>query len=136
MTRRTEPIVRGRDVMSTRIVSIDGMATAREAAARMREERVHSLLVNKRYPEDAWGILSVQDIIDGVLIPGKRAEEVNVYEIMTKPALTVPADMDIRYIARLLHRVGMRRAPVEENGELVGMVTLSALVLDHDLFLR
>ena len=136
MTREKEPVVRGRDVMSTRIVSIDGMATAREAAARMREERVHSLLVNKRSPADAWGIVSVQDIINGVLIPGKRAEEVNVYEIITTPALTVPADMDIRYIARLLHRVGMRRAPVEENGELVGMVTLSALVLDHDLFLR
>jgi predicted transcriptional regulator len=44
--------------------------------------------------------------------------------------------MDIRYIARLLHRVGMRRAPVEENGELIGMVTLSSLVLDCDLFLR
>ena len=73
MTREKEPVVRGRDVMSTRIVSIDGMATAREAAARMREERVHSLLVNKRSPADAWGIVSVQDIINGVLIPGKRA---------------------------------------------------------------
>ena len=72
MTRRAEPIVRGRDVMSTRIVSIDGMATAREAAARMREERVHSLLVNKRSPADAWGIVSVQDIINGVLIAGLR----------------------------------------------------------------
>ncbi|MDX9835032.1 MAG: hypothetical protein RBT36_07415 [Desulfobulbus sp.] len=54
-----------------------------------------------------------------------------IYEIMTKPA-----DMDIRYIARLLHRAGMRRAPVEEHGELVGMATLSSLVLDNDLFLR
>lgn len=97
---------------------------------------MHSLLVNKRHADDAWGIVSVQDIINGVLIPGKRAEEVNVYEIMTKPVMTVPADMDIRYIARLLHRVGMRRAPVEENGQIIGMVTLSALVLDNDLFLR
>jgi CBS domain-containing protein len=122
--------------MTTRIISIDGMATAREAAAKMREEKVHSLLVAKRHADDAWGIVSVQDIINGVLIPGKRAEEVNVYEIMTKPIMSVPADMDIRYIARLLHRVGMRRAPVEENGKIVGMVTLSSLVLDNDLFLR
>lgn len=129
-----ENIIRGRDVMSTRIISIDGMATAKEAAAKMREEKVHSLLVNKRNADDAWGIVSVQDIINGVLIPGKRAEDVNVYEIMTKPILSVPPDMDIRYIARLLHRVGMRRAPVEENGQLIGMVTLSALVLDYDLF--
>jgi CBS domain-containing protein len=129
-------IIRGRDVMSTRIISIDGMATAREAAALMREEKVHSLLVNKRHDDDAWGLVSVQDIINGVLIPGKRAEDVNVYEIMTKPVMSVSADMDIRYIARLLHRVGMRRAPVEENGQLIGMVTLSSLVLDYDLFLR
>ena len=46
-------IIRGRDVMSTRIISIDGMATAREAAALMREEKVHSLLVNKRHADDA-----------------------------------------------------------------------------------
>jgi CBS domain-containing protein len=122
--------------MSPKIIAIDGMATAKEAAAMMREERVHSLLVSKRSADDAWGLVSVQDIINGVLIPGKRAEEVNVYEIMAKPVLSVPADMDIRYIARLLHRVGMRRAPVEENGELIGMVTLSSLVLDCDLFLR
>jgi CBS domain-containing protein len=122
--------------MSSRIVSIDGMATVREAAALMRQERVHSLLVNKRHADDAWGIVSVQDIINNVLIPAKRAEEVNVYEIMAKPVMTVSADMDIRYIARLLHRAGMRRAPVEENGQLIGMVTLSSLVLDNDLFLR
>ena len=136
MSTPSEPIVRGRDVMSSRIVSIDGMATVREAAALMRQERVHSLLVNKRHADDAWGIVSVQDIINNVLIPAKRADEVNVYEIMAKPVMTVPADMDIRYIARLLHRAGMRRAPVEENGQLIGMVTLSSLVLDNDLFLR
>ncbi len=136
MSTPSEPIVRGRDVMSSRIVSIDGMATAKEAAALMKAERVHSLLVNKRNADDAWGIVSVQDIINNVLIPAKRADEVNVYEIMAKPVMTVPADMDIRYIARLLHRVGMRRAPVEENGQLIGMVTLSSLVLDNDLFLR
>jgi CBS domain-containing protein len=136
METSSDTIIRGRDVMSAGIISIDGMATAREAAALMRKERVHSLLVNKRHADDAWGLVSVQDIINGVLIPGKRATEVNIYEIMTKPVMSVPADMDIRYIARLLHRVGMRRAPVEENGKLIGMVTLSSLVLDHDLFLR
>jgi CBS domain-containing protein len=132
----SEQIVRGRDVMNPRILFIDGMATVKEVAALMKQEKMHSVLVNKRNDNDAWGLVSVQDIINKVLIPGKRAEEVNVYEIMTKPVLAIPADMDIRYIARLLHRVGMRRAPVEENGRLVGMVTLSSLVLENDLFLR
>ena len=136
MTTTPNSIVRGRDVMSTRIISIDGMATVKEAAAKMRVEKVQSLLVEKRHEDDAWGLITVQDIITGVLIPGKKAEDVNVYEIMTKPIFSVQADMDIRYIARLLHRVNMRRAPVEENGKLVGMITLSSLVLENDLFFR
>ncbi|MDA3897670.1 MAG: CBS domain-containing protein [Desulfobacteraceae bacterium] len=125
------PIVRARDVMHKGIVSINGMATAKEAAAKMRVEQVSSLIVEKRHADDAWGILAVQDLIKGVIIPGRFSAEVNVYEIMVKPVITVPADMDIRYVARLIHRAGIRRAPVEEQGELIGMVSLSSLVLDN-----
>jgi CBS domain-containing protein len=127
-------IVRARDVMHKQILTIDGMATAREAAAIMRSKRVFSLLVKKRHENDAWGILVVQDFIKGVIIPGRSPDDVNVYEIMTKPIITVPADMDIRYAARLIYRAGIRRAPVEEKGEIVGMISLSSLILDNELF--
>jgi CBS domain-containing protein len=127
-------IVRARDVMHKGVSSIDGMATAREAASMMRKNQVSALLVEKRHPDDAWGIIASQDLIRGVLIPGRSSVDVNVYEIMTKPVITVPADMDIRYVARLIYRAGIRRAPVEENGELVGMISLSSLILDNELF--
>ena len=127
-------IIRARDMMHKKIVSIDGMATAREAAAKMRSEKVSSLLVKKRHTDDAWAILVVQDFIKGVIIPGRSPAEVNVYEIMTKPIITVPADMDIRYVARLIYRAGIRRAPVEDNGELIGMISLTSLILDNELF--
>ena len=127
-------VIRARDVMRKGIVSIDGMSTAKEAAAKMRSEKVYSLLVKKRYPDDAWGILVYQDFIKGVIIPGRSPDEVHVYEIMTKPVITVPADMDIRYVARLLFRASIRRAPVEDKGELIGMISLSSLILDNKLF--
>ena len=126
-------VVRAKDVMQN-AVSIDGMATAAEAARKMREAHASSLLVEKRHPDDAWGLIAIQDLVKGVIIPGRAADEVNVYEIMTKPVISVPAEMDIRYVARLLYRAGIRRAPVEENGELVGMISLAALVLNNDLF--
>ena len=134
MTIDSISIVRARDVMKKGIVSIDGMATAREAAAKMRSEKVASLLVNKRHADDAWGILVVQDLVKGVIIPGRSPSEVNVYEIMTKPIITVPAEMDVRYVARLIYRAGIRRAPVEECGELIGMISLSSLILGNELF--
>ena len=134
MASTNTPIVRAKDVIHKEIVSINGMATAKEAAAKMRAEQIPCLIVEKRHPDDAWGIIVVQDLIRGVLIPGRLPKEVNVYEIMTKPVITVPADMDIRYVARLLYRAGIRRAPVEDQGELVGMVSVSSLILNNDLF--
>lgn len=134
MESEGDKIIRARDVMRKGIVTIDGMATAREAAAKMRSETVHSLLVDKRHVDDAWGILVVQDFVRGVLMAGRSPAEVNVYEIMTKPLITVPADMDIRYVARLIYRAGIRRAPVDDKGELIGMISLPSLILDNEYF--
>ncbi len=127
-------IVRTRDVMQQGVEFIDGMTTTKEAIATMRSKKVSALLVKKRNLEDAWGIVAIQDLIRGVIIPGRLPKDVNVYEIMTKPVITIPADMDIRYVARLFYRIGIRRAPVEDQGELIGMVSLSSLILDNDLF--
>lgn len=127
-------IIRARDVMRSRLVTINGMATVREAADKMRAEHVSHLLVEKRDANDAWAIVAVRDLIQGVIVPGRAATDVNVFEIMSKPVITVPADMDIRYVARLLHNTGLSRVPVEENGELVGMISLSSLVLHESIF--
>ena len=61
MTIESISVIRARDVMTKGIVSVDGMATAKDAAAKMRSEQVASLLVNKRHADDAWGILVIQD---------------------------------------------------------------------------
>ena len=127
------PIVKVKDIMRRNVVTIDGMATVREAVAKMRSENVTALIVNKRDPSDAWGIVTVPDLVREVIAPGRPPDDTNVYEIMTKPIITVPPDMDIRYVARLLYRVGVRRAPVEDRGELLGMISMSDLVLRKDV---
>ncbi len=120
-----------KDVMNGKVILIDGMATAKEAVEIMRKEKVVSLVVKKRHPKDAFGIVSVHDFIVGVIIKDKTSEEVNVFEIMTKPLVSVPADMDARYVASLLTNIGIRMAPVEEDGEYIGMVSLSDLILSN-----
>lgn len=127
------PTIRARDVMHKEVLSIDGMASAKEAAARMRSSQAAELLVAKRNDDDAWGIITIMDLVKSVIVPGRDAENVFVYEVMTKPVITVPAQMDIRYVIRLMQRIGVRRAPVEDRGEIVGMITLSSLVLNHDI---
>ncbi|MBU1611898.1 MAG: CBS domain-containing protein [Proteobacteria bacterium] len=121
------------NVMQKEVPTIDGMASAKDAAAMMRASNVSELLVDKRNENDAWGIVTIMDMIKGVILPDRAGEDVSVYEIMTKPIITVPAKMDVRYAIRLIHRTGVHRAPVEHMGEIVGMVTLSSLILKNDL---
>lgn len=123
-----------KDVMSKKLVMIDGMATAKEAVETMRREKVDYLIIKKRFKEDVCGIVNVHDFIKGVIIEDKTSEEVNVFEIMTKPLISVPADMDIMYVASLMINVGIRMAPVEENGEYIGTVSLTDLIIDNMLF--
>jgi len=123
-----------KDVMTHRVVMIDGMATAKDAVEIMRKEKVESLIIKKRHPQDVCGIVYVHDFIKGVIIMDKTSEEVNVFEIMTKPLISIPADMDVRYVANLMINVGLQMAPVEENGEYIGIVSLSDLILDNLLF--
>jgi signal-transduction protein with cAMP-binding, CBS, and nucleotidyltransferase domain len=120
-----------RDAMAKKIVFIDGMATTKEAVELMRKEGVEALIVKKRYEQDAYGVVVVQDFIKGVIIQERTSEEVNVFEIMTKPVVSVPATMDVRYVARLLVRAGLSMAPVEEDGKYIGMISLSSIILDN-----
>jgi CBS domain-containing protein len=133
MTLEKHHIIRAGEIMREGVVSIDGIATARVAIETMQKEDVSSLVVNKRTSDDAWGLVNLVDIVREVIAPGRSPDDVNVYEMMTKPVVTVPAEMDVRYVGRLLVNLNMRRIPVEKEGELVGMVSLADIVLKAGL---
>ena len=117
-----------RAVMSPMPAPIDGVATVHEALALMRENDVHSLVVDRRRPGDEYGMVVVSDIANKVIAHNRAPDRVNVYEIMSKPVLTVSADMEIKYAIRLLGRFGLSRGVVVDGGEAVGFVTLTDMV--------
>ena len=118
-----------RDVMKTNFQSIDGLATVEDALKSMRVERTKCLIVNKRHDNDEFGMLLISDISSQILAKDRAPSRVNIYEIMQKPALTVSPNMDIRYCARLFTRFEISRAPVVENDTLLGIVSLTDMVL-------
>ena len=93
-----------KDMMSKSIIFIDGLATVKDAVELMRKENVDSLIVKKRNDQDAYGIVTTRDLVTSVIIPDRTAREVNVFEIMIKPTISIPANMDVRYVARLFVR--------------------------------
>lgn len=120
-----------RTVMTTHPMLIDGMATVAEAVETMHRHDVSSLIINRRYDGDEYGILVITDIAQRLIALDKSSQRTNVYEIMTKPVLTVEAGMDIRYAIRMLQQFSLSRALVLEHGELCGIVTLRDLVFRY-----
>lgn len=123
-----KPIIRVRDVMKTQFDQIDGMATVREALQAMKHVETKALVVKKRHADDAIGMVTVPEIARQVIAKDRSPERVNVYEVMTKPVITVDPDMDIRYCARLFANFRISRAPVLEGQELIGIVSLTDMV--------
>ena len=118
-----------KDIMRTRFGRIDRRETVRTALSMMQDSNARALIVNKRDEDDEFGIVVLADIAKLVLARDKSPDRVNVYEIMSKPVIQVTPSMDIRYCARLFDRFGLERAPVVENGEILGIVSYHVLVL-------
>lgn len=124
------PHIRVRDVMKTGFGLIEGSATIFEALLLMKELRTSLLVVNKRHEDDEYGLLLVSDIARQVLAVDRSPKRVNVYEVMTKPAVYVDPEMDIRYCSRLFARFDLVRALVVENKQILGTISPNLLVLD------
>lgn len=128
----TRDLVRVRDVMSTSVRMIGRKDTVAQAIISMREAGVSSLMVERRDPADEYGMIVISDIARQVIAEDRAADRVNVYEVMTKPVLTLPADMQIKYAVRLLVAFRVSRAPVVDDSRTpIGIVTLRDLVLRH-----
>jgi signal-transduction protein with cAMP-binding, CBS, and nucleotidyltransferase domain len=117
-----ETFKKAKEIASDKMYFIDGLASIRDAVQLMKDKNVQALIIQKRNSADANGIITVNDIINGVIIQNKTLDEVSVYEIMTKPVFSISAHLNVKYVPRLMHNYNVRIAPVEENGEYIGMI--------------
>jgi signal-transduction protein with cAMP-binding, CBS, and nucleotidyltransferase domain len=131
MTPDMPGMTRVGEVMQPSPMIVDRLATVDEAIAMMRAHRISSLVIDRRDESDEYGLVVVDDIARKVIAVDRSSARTNVYEIMTKPVLTLPSRMAIRYAIRLLTGFGVSRALVTQNGAMVGIVTLRDMVLSY-----
>ena len=122
-------LVRVRDVMKVDFDEVDGLATVSDALRNMKHIDTKALVVKRRNDHDEFGIVELEDIATEVLAKNRNPDRVNIYEIMEKPVIGVDPAMDIRYCARLFERHQLVRTAVVENREVIGIVSLTDLVM-------
>ena len=127
--KKADKIIRVRDVMKSEVDVVDGMLTVTEALRTMKYPETRTLIVDKRNEDDEYGVVMFRDMAKKVLSRDQSPDRVNIYEIMSKPVVSVDPDMDIRYCSRLFDHFGLSRAPVLENHKIIGLVSYTDIVL-------
>ncbi|MFP4649162.1 MAG: CBS domain-containing protein [Halorhodospira sp.] len=129
MSEQQQSIVRVIEVMQDNLILLNGLVTVRDALVKMKETGDKAVLVDKRDENDEYGLVLLSDIAKQVLAHNRAPARVNLYEVMSKPVVSVRSTMDIRYCARLFERMGIAVAPVIDIDEVLGMVRYEDLVL-------
>lgn len=117
-----------RDVMMPNFTKVEGVLKISDALNMMREKKINAILVEPRDKNDVYGIMTLKDIARKVIGQNRKLHETHVYEIMSKPVLSINADMPIRYAARFLTNFNVSYAMVIEINEVTGMVSLNGIV--------
>ncbi|HEY9867486.1 MAG TPA: CP12 domain-containing protein [Candidatus Obscuribacterales bacterium] len=124
-------MLKAKDIMTAEVVTIKGSATVADAVEQMNDLCLRALIVERRHPQDAYGIVTETDIVYKVTAYGKDPKKIRVYEIMTKPCISVNPDLGVEYVARLFAQTGIRRAPVIQD-QLLGIISVTDILAKGD----
>jgi CBS domain-containing protein len=122
LARRKEGAMFVRQKMQKKLVTVLPSSSVHEAALKMKEYGVGSVLV----VEEDWqlrGILTDRDIAMKVAADFDDPQTTCAGDIMTTNPITVDAAADIDSALRIMNSANIRRLPVTENGRVVGLLS-------------
>jgi CBS domain-containing protein len=114
-----------KDIMTKEVVTIDGTKTALDAAKLMSEKGISSLIVVKEGLPD--GIITERDFIKKVCSKELEISKVNIFEIMSRIRTFAEPDTPIEVAVQRMANKRIRRLPVMEQGQVVGIITVTDL---------
>jgi len=119
-----------KEIMTSKekLVSVSPMATVREALKLMRAYKVRSVVVEKSSPNGAYGLVTFKNILQSIVAEDGDIDLLNVYDIAATPAISVSAELDVKYAARMMVTNSTKRLLVIDNNELYGILTMSDII--------
>jgi CBS domain-containing protein len=119
-----------RDVMMTNPLSVDAGASIRQAAEVMRDNDIGDVLVVA--DGSLRGIVTDRDLVVRALAEGRQADATAVGEVCSANLAVIEAGADVDEAADVMGRHAVRRLPVVDNDEVVGIVSLGDLARRTD----
>ena len=119
-----------KDVMVEEVITVESDTKVRDAVELMNENEIGCLVVTRG--GKPVGIITERDILKKIVCQSKNPEQVRVSEIMSDPLVVGKVDMDLGDVARLMLKRNVKKLPIVNGGNLVGLITLTDIVrVDH-----
>ena len=119
-----------KDVMTPKekLISVNPIATVREAMKLMRTHSVRSIIVDKAQVDGAYGLVTFKNILQSIVAEDGDIDLLNVYDIASIPALSVSSQLNVKYAARMMVNSSIKRLLVVDNNELQGILTMTDII--------
>ena len=113
-------------VKGSEVLSINPDATAHEAAVRMKQHKVGSLLVMSG--GEIIGIITERDILHRVVVPEMNPIDTPVHEVMTAEVACCLLHTDLEEARGVMKNRRLRHLPVlDGDSHLCGMISIGDL---------
>ena len=113
--------------MKNNIITIDSNEPIKTACNMYREKKIGSLLVTEN--NSVVGIVTERDIIERTICDDLDAKTTPIKQIMSTNVKTVDADERINHAVEIMKNNNIKKLPVLEKNELVGIVTVTDIAL-------
>jgi signal-transduction protein with cAMP-binding, CBS, and nucleotidyltransferase domain len=120
-----------REVMTDAPATVRTTSPLTEAAAKMKERDAGAIVVVDEL-NSVVGILTDRDIAVRAVADGRDTALTTVVEVASTDLQVLAPTDSVRYAVRLMRERNIRRLPVVENGQPVGIVSLGDLAEDRD----
>jgi len=117
-----------KDAMTSDVKTATSSQSLTDAARLMKQEDVGSVPVVDG--ERLVGVLTDRDIVVRGIADGSNPNTIKVGDIASRDVVTVRPDDDLDEALRLMAQHQVRRLPVVEDGQLVGVVAQADVALE------
>ena len=114
-----------KDIMTKSVISVDSTITVNEAAKMMEDAKVGAVIVMEN--NTPVGIVTDRDFAVKIVAHAYQITT-PVKQIMSSPLIATSPDETVMMVADLMHTRNIRKLPVIDNDQVVGMITSTDLV--------
>lgn len=118
------------DVMTPSPTVLDARAPLQEAARAMRDSDIGDVLVSK--DGQLCGIVTDRDIVVRGLAETTDVSSAELGDVCSRDLATVAPTDSVDTAVQMMREKALRRLPVVENGEPVGIVSIGDLAMERD----